>query len=196
AQAIRPLFWILDKFHIDFGGIQQFLARLRTGQTRALPRQVPGGNGGAFGRLLGLMLLAAIVGGIFLLIRRRRAGDDWFAEGAKEEPLRAVQLGRAEKIRLRKPPRRELPADTVRRWYAEALLLLERKGLSRAPNSTPDEFLEEVGRAFPDCRYGFHELTRAYEEVRYGSVTFDRDRVQELEPRRAFVMVMLERAPK
>src|SRR2546425_45508 len=33
--------------------------------------------------------------------------------------------------------RHELPEDTVRRWYAEMLLALERRGVPKAPTTTP-----------------------------------------------------------
>ena len=67
-------------------------------------------------------------------------------------------------------PRRELPADIVRRWYAEALLLLERRGLVKPPGETPGEYVGDVTRAFPASQREFEALTRTYEDVRYGNL--------------------------
>ena len=75
-------------------------------------------------------------------------------------------------------------------------MLLEAKGLPRPPDSTPDEFLQRVSEAFPECRHGFHELTRGYERVRYGNITFGREELKALESRRAHVMEMLQRAKR
>jgi hypothetical protein len=105
-----------------------------------------------------------------------------------------VAVGRPVKTRRGRGRRRELPAETVRRWYAEALLVLERKGLPRPAGVTPDEYLRMVGAAFPECRHGFHALTRAYERVRYGSRPLSPEDLGELEPRRGHVMEVLQRA--
>jgi uncharacterized protein DUF4129 len=90
--------------------------------------------------------------------------------------------------------RRELPVDTIRRWYAEALLALERLGLPKPPSRTPGEYLPEVARAFPESARGFTALTRAYEQVRYGSIALDRDAVGRLEVERDGAMQALGRA--
>jgi hypothetical protein len=145
-------------------------------------------------RLLGLLLLAVIVLGLMMITRRRRAEDDWGTTPDREEAPRARSLRAPSRIRPGRIRRRELPVDTVRRWYAETLLLLERRGLPRPSDATPDEFLQQVGAAFPQCRHGFHELTRAYERVRYGNVAFDREELNALEPRRGHVMETLQRA--
>jgi hypothetical protein len=194
GQIARPLLWLIEQLPVDLGGVVEFLQRLRSGEANPLPRQPPGSGGGVLPRLLGLLLLAAIVGGLFLIIRRRRAEDDWGTAAEKEEVPRATSLERPMRLRPARALRRELPADTVRRWYAEALLLLERKGLPRPPGATPDEFLARVGAAFPECRHGFHELTRGYERVRYGNAVLAREDLRRLEPRRAHVMELLQRA--
>src|SRR5207247_6124087 len=86
---------------------------------------------------------------------------------AKPAPALAERLP-AHRTRLHRPrAKRELPADLVRRWYAEALLLLERRGLAKPAAVTPSEYLGDVARAFPATRAQFESLTRAYEDVRY-----------------------------
>jgi hypothetical protein len=194
SQIARPLLWLVDKLPIDLGGIVEFLHRLRDGRTRPLPNQPPPNGGGLIPRLLGLVVVAAIVWVMVQVIRRRRAEDDWGSEHRDEPAPPARPLRPAQRLRAARRARRELPADTVRRWYAEALLLLERKGVARAPGQTPDEFLRQVAAAVPECRHGFHELTRAYEQVRYGNVIFGRDDLKVLEPRQAHVMEVLQRA--
>ncbi|MFN2590255.1 MAG: DUF4129 domain-containing protein, partial [Actinomycetota bacterium] len=194
GQVARPLLWILERLRFDVGGLAEFLRRLRTGEANPLPPEAGSNGGGLVPRLLGLLVLAALVGALVVVTRRRRAVDDW---GSAEEdpnapPARPV---RPPARRLRPTARRrELPAATIRRWYAEALVLLERKGVRRPPNSTPEEFLHVVSAAFPSCRHAFHELTRGYERVRYGNLELSREEVAALEPRWAHVMETLQRS--
>jgi hypothetical protein len=87
--------------------------------------------------------------------------------------------------------RRELPEVLVRRWYAEVLLLLERRGLAKPAHLTPAEFVPVVARAFPSVRPSFEDLTRAYEDVRYGEREITRDRLARLKDRRPILMETL-----
>lgn len=194
GQIARPLLWLIERLPVDLGGLVEFLQNLRSGDANPLPRTPPNTGGGLVPRLLGFLLLVVVVGGVVWIIRRRTAEDDWGATDEPKEAPRATPLQPRSRFRPSRGLRRELPADTIRRWYAEALLLLEAKGLPRPPEATPDEFLEQVSTAFPECRHGFHELTRGYERVRYGNVTFGREELQALEPRRAHVMETLQRA--
>src|SRR5207237_7839672 len=66
------------------------------------------------------------------------------------------------------------PAEIVRRWYAEALLALEGRGVVKPEAATPAEYVGDVGRAFPEARPAFEQLTRAYERVRYGAIVIER----------------------
>jgi hypothetical protein len=77
--------------------------------------------------------------------------------------------------------RRELPADAVRRLYAETLFALATLELRKEPALTPAEFAPEVAATFPGCAEDFGALTRAYEDVRYGGLRLDRDRLRRLE---------------
>jgi hypothetical protein len=77
--------------------------------------------------------------------------------------------------------RRERPADAVRRWYAEALWALRRREIVREPWQTPAEFAPVVAGAVPSCADAFAELTRAYEDVRYGSLRLDPTAILRLE---------------
>jgi hypothetical protein len=92
--------------------------------------------------------------------------------------------------------RRELPADAVRRLYAEVLLALRRADVRKGPALTPAEFVPEVAEAFPACEAGFARLTRAYEDVRYGSLRLDPERVRALErEQRRIVVVVRDAGP-
>jgi Domain of unknown function (DUF4129) len=71
---------------------------------------------------------------------------------------------------------------------------LERLGLPKPPARTPGEYLPQVTAAFPESGRGFTALTRAYEQVRYGAITLDRDAVGRLEVERDGAMQALGRA--
>jgi uncharacterized protein DUF4129 len=134
----------------------------------------------------------------YLLVRTIRIR--WQGFQRKEDPPpdgpRAVptSIFSPRRRRTRSRNQQELPSDTVRRWYAEALLVLQRLGLPKAPSRTPGEYLREVTVAFPECAPGFAALTRAYEDVRYGSLRFDRDTLGRLEGNRQLAMSVLGRA--
>ena len=79
-------------------------------------------------------------------------------------PVPPARSRQRERVRRR----RELPQDTVRRWYAEILLEMERTGSPRTPWQTPGEYLAATGDSLPASAGSFTALTRAYEDVRYG----------------------------
>ena len=78
-----------------------------------------------------MLLFLAVV---LLLLRAFRAR---WAEPATEgrrgqvRPPRVADVARPTRPPRVRRPRRELPADTIRRWYAETLVLLETKNLPR-----------------------------------------------------------------
>jgi hypothetical protein len=76
----------------------------------------------------------------------------------------------------------ELPADAVRRLYAEVLDLRERR-LVKDPWLTPAEFVPVVATAFPGAEDDLRVLTAAYQDVRYGSRRLGRGDVRALEAR-------------
>jgi Domain of unknown function (DUF4129) len=195
SQVARPIIWLADLVNLDLTAIQDFLARIRSGEDGVLPDDPVGGGSPVILRLLGLLLVAAILALLVRFIRsRRREAEGWLGRSQEPPAPRPEPVGRPVKLPRWRALRRELPAETVRRWYAEALVVLERKGLPRPPGVTPDEYLHLVGEAFPDCRHGFHEMTRAYERVRYGSRPLSPRDLTTLEPRRGHVMETLQRA--
>jgi hypothetical protein len=152
-------------------------------------------NYSATARIMGFLLFLAVA---LLLLRAFRAR---WAEPASGQRTAAPppRVGAARRppgaSRLRRP-RHELPADTVRRWYAETLVLLEAKNLPRPPARTPAEFVGDVGRDIPEVRDGMARLTRAYERVRYGSVTIDGGTLHSLDAeRRELTRTISQREP-
>jgi hypothetical protein len=171
GELARPFFWLVDRLGIDPTAFRNFLARLRNGGLgKRLEQQAARPDAALWQRLLGLAVFVLIAVVVYRLIRRVRP-----FVGAPEPPGPVVAT--SETALPEEPPpdraswfRRELPADAVRRRYAETLLALRRRRIEKDPATTPSEFLAQVGRAYPTVREGFTALTRAYEDVRYGNL--------------------------
>lgn len=186
VQVARPLFWLADRLGFDPEGVREFLERLREGVLRDRPPSEltpPGSSPGQ--RLIGLVVLAAIAFVLYRLLRRwlTRPEPDRPPPGERPAPVEI----RAAPERLDPPSRwryrAELPADSVRRLYAEVLLDLRERRLVKEPWLTPAEFVPVVAAEFPLCTDDFRELTRSYEHVRYGNVRLGRGEVRDLEYR-------------
>jgi len=197
---LNPLSWIVAKLHISFRGFSQLARHLQNLSSKS--PHYPGQHGSAWDtliRLLGLAMLALLVWVLVRAIRRYRELMGW-VQGQAEPEVAATLTSLSPPRRLRRGEsarrRRELPADTVRRWYAEVLLLLERRGLAKPRARTPDEYLQDVVRAFPDTGPGFTALTRAYDDVRYGYRTIEPSSLDLLEVHRNMVMGALSKSGK
>ena len=191
SQAARPIFWLVDRLGIDPERFRELLNNLRNGRVgRALVEQRAAGET-FVQRMLGLMVFAAIGYAVFRAIKRFRP-----PAGAEPEP-RAVgtqaetPLPAVEPLPPRPRYRREPPADTVRRWYAEALWALRRREIVREPWQTPAEFAPVVADAVPSCAGAFAELTSAYEDVRYGSLRMDAAAIGRLEAGQRRIMTAI-----
>jgi hypothetical protein len=191
---LHPTYWLFTKLHIDLSGLQRVAQRLSDG---GVARGKPGDLLGSswVERILGFAFFALLLYLLVRTIRHRWKELEPPSEAHPEPPpSEAGRLPAFSRERLASRLRRELPADTVRRWYAEALLLLERKGLTKPPSGTPGEYLREVTTAFPESGVGFTALTRAYEDVRYGSLALDRASLDRLDVHRTMAMEALKRA--
>jgi hypothetical protein len=189
------LVWLFGLLNIDLSPLRSLAGTIDS--FRARPPDPTSSGGGPVGRVLALLVLLALV---YLLVRTIRAQWQRFERKGRpfEEVVEPVPMSIFSPRRRRRGRRKrlELPDDTVRRWYAEALLALQGLGLPKAPPRTPGEYLREVTSAFPECAPGFTALTRAYEEVRYGSMKFDPERLRRLEANRQMAMAALSRADR
>lgn len=179
VQLVRPIFWLAQRVHVNPAAWRKAVSHLQTG-SRKLPLRVHQSAGSAaVQRLLGLLLLALVAWLLFRMIRRRLAehGPVESDEAAEPEvewrPVVQPAPEARRRLRGRRRPK-ELPEQTVRRWYAESLLLLESKGMPRARWTTPAEFDRQVALAVPEAADGFGALTRSYEDARYGLLDLDR----------------------
>jgi hypothetical protein len=196
SAVLRPIGWVLSQLGFHVSSIQQLLHRLprfrhRTGQAFTQP-----GPTGVSLRVIGLVALAGIATLLVWVILRQRRRWMLSERGDAEppaEPSRPLAVASRSRGRRRRP-RGELPVDSVRRLYAEALLSLESWGAVRPRHRTPGEYLREVVALLPDSGPGFTALTRAYEDARYGSRSFDRQAVDVLEVHRDAVLDAVRRA--
>jgi hypothetical protein len=197
SQLARPIFWLVDRMGIDPAGVRRLFDRVGTTAGRARDRALHRvGQPSLLGRMLGLALFVGMTYGLIRLIRRLRP-DTPSATTPPSSAHGAVVLVPGEPVGSDALPahhRRELPADRVRRWYAEILLALARRGLPKEPALTPAEFAPIVARAYPQSAGSFLELTRAYQDVRYGDLRFDRATLHRLEGHRRSVLAVVRRS--
>ncbi|HJS27866.1 MAG TPA: DUF4129 domain-containing protein, partial [Actinomycetota bacterium] len=173
-------FWLVDRLGIDPERVREFFEDLRRNAAQAADEAGRSEGPTVFQRILGFLAFAAIGYAVFRVIRRFRP------KGGDAEPERAVPASATasaldeEPVQVLPRLRRELPADTVRRWYAETLGALRNREVAKEAWQTPAEFVPAVAAAFPACAAPFAELTRAYEDVRYGGLRLAGDRIERL----------------
>lgn len=194
SQLARPIFWLVDLLHIDPKGVRAFLESLRIRASRAAHQSRAPGPYSLIQRVLGLLAFAGVVYMLFRVIRRFR--PDISAEPEVIGGPATISVSDLEDAPASAPGlfRRELPADSVRRWYAEILIELERRHMPKEPSRTPAEFAPDVALAYPECGEPFRALTRAYEDVRYGNLAFERSELKRLEADHRAVIAALKRA--
>lgn len=199
AQAARPILWFIERMGIDPEAVREILDRLRASAAnnarRARELPPPGTSG--WGRFLGLIVLVAVGYALYRVVRRRAhpEPDVHHSEirpgGVASDPL---PLEPAPQPRSRF--RRELPADAIRRSYAQVLIALHERRISKEPALTPGEFVLEVEAAFPESADDFRALTRAYEDVRYGGRRIGRADARTVEVSRRRLLALLQRGPR
>jgi hypothetical protein len=199
AQLSRPFFWLVDKLGIDPEGARRAIDRIGQSAARARERAADQvGQQSLLGRVLGLALFALAVWALIRLMRRLRP-EAVASDQPAHEPAAAVMSGTLPEPSVAAPriARREPPADRVRRWYGEVLSALAHRGVDKDRSMTPAEFAPEVAAAYPESARDFDALTRAYEDVRYGSARLDREIVRELDAnRRRILAAIRRRAPE
>jgi hypothetical protein len=180
SQVVRPIFWLVDRLGIDPDRVREFFEDLRVSAARAADEAGTSQGPTVWQRILGFVAFAAIGYAVFRVIRRFRP------KGGGAEPERAVAASASVSALEEEPPaagtrlHRELPADRVRRWYAETLAALGNREVVKEAWQTPAEFVPTVAAAFPACAAPFADLTRAYEDVRYGGLRLGGDRLERL----------------
>ncbi len=180
--------WIGDRLHLDlFSWLRGHLRQLPG--LHGIDRNVKG-HASFIEQMLEVVTFVLVIWLLLWLIRRRhrmRLGPIGRPRRGPDVVALPVEVG-VEAPHRRFGIRRELPEVTVRRFYAEALLALERRGVRKADHLTPAEFVPIAGAAFPQVRVSFENLTRAYEDVRYGDREITRERVDRLRERRSLML--------
>ncbi len=198
ALLARPILWALRAIGVSPEAVREALEQWRERvdldtATRAATRAGPAW----WSRLVGLFIFVAIAWLLYRSLRRLRADVGAFERrGVRRGAAGGVPLpGEEAPPAPRGPFRREMPTDTVRRWYAEALLALRAHGLARETSATPAELVPQVATGFPGAAEDFRRLTRLYEDVRYGNRHVSGDLVHAFEPRARRVIAELRRPP-
>jgi hypothetical protein len=197
TQLARPIFWVVDALGIDPDGARRVLDRAARSASSARDRAFDRvGQPSVLGRVLGLALFVAVVWWLIRLMRRLRP------EPVASDRTIAPPVASVSTAVLAEPPpaptsvgRHTAPADRVRRWYGEVLTALARRGVVMEPAMTPAEFAPEVAEAYPESAEGFDVLTRAYEDVRYGSAELDGATLRALDAYRRSILATLRRQP-
>ena len=193
--VFRPIVWLISRFQVNTDAWQQVLRDLGRG-TQPTSRLEPshGALGASISRILGFVVFSVLAWGLYRALRRLRAHE----VTASAPPDVAPVVGAPLPDEVGPPTgwgRRSLPADRVRRWYAQALLALEQHELPKDPSLTPGEFARDVGRTLPEVREHLDPLTRAYEDVRYGSLRVDDVTIRELRTHHRALLATLRRPP-
>jgi hypothetical protein len=190
AQILKPVGWVLHALGFHRPDLSSVFQRLRHTAHAIQQTFTSSSQPGLVQRLLGLATLAAVLFLLAWLVLRQRR---FFAERRRllpelVEPAPAPEPPARGRRRERVRRRRELPEDTVRRWYAEILLEMERKGSPKAPWQTPGEYLAATGGSLSSAAGSLTALTRAYEDVRYGRRDVPRHDLDRLEAHRGIVL--------
>ncbi|HET9723835.1 MAG TPA: DUF4129 domain-containing protein [Actinomycetota bacterium] len=196
ALAARPILWALRAVGVDPEAVRRALEewRSRLDTDRAVEAATRPATTW-WSRLFALLVLLGIAWLLYRALRRLRAGVGAYEQvDPRAARSRGVPLPEAEASATTPLPRRGgLPSETVRRWYADALLALHDRGLPKPPALTPAEYVPQVVEVFPDVADGFRRLTAMYEDARYGNRRFSGDAVHAVEPEILDVLAVLRR---
>jgi hypothetical protein len=191
--VLRPVFWLLARFEVSTEAWQRFLRNVRPNTVDA--HRLEPSNGAlasSISRILGFVLFSLLAWGVYRSIRRLRAPEMAASTRTDHAPVARALLP-DEGVPTTGFLHRSLPADRVRLWYAQALLALERHDLRKDPSLTPAEFAREVDRMLPEVREHLDPLTRAYEDVRYGSLRVNDVTLRELRAHHRALLTKLRR---
>ncbi|HZD81027.1 MAG TPA: DUF4129 domain-containing protein [Actinomycetota bacterium] len=197
AQLARPIFWLVDRLHVDPSRARSLLRSFREHVSNLDRSHAAWSGGSPVERILGLLAFALLVLVLIAFVRRLRPAPNSARQPVGQpgtvtsEPIEPQGTTPAPSPRSRRAP----PAEAVRRWYAETLELLRRRELDKEPSLTPAEFAAQVAAALPVCAASFAELTRAYEDVRYGHRSIPEPRLSEVAAAHRSLARILAREP-
>ena len=191
---LSPIVWLISHFHVDAEAWEQRLRSVGGGGDTTTRFQPHGAVAGTISRVVGFVLISIVVWAVFRTLRRIRPPE--VPPPSRPAPVRVMSAALPAEAPATPGRRRTLPEDQVRRWYAEALLALERRHLHKDPSLTPAEFAREVGATRPDLRDDLDPLTRAYEDVRYGSLALGGVTLRELRAHHRALIATLKRSPE
>jgi hypothetical protein len=187
ALPLRLLLMLFDPL------IQILAEQLQIGPLT--PPEVPGFEGGEerpeydpvawgpelFYLLAGFGAVLFIVGIFFQAYRR-------FNERPLSTFMPGTSHGQGERptwlpFRLRNPfaGRPEYGVETVRDLYKNVLVFGENRGVARAQDDTPYEYLAPLAEQYPAARSEFQALTDAYVATHYGDIQFTRADIKRLQ---------------
>ena len=177
---LQPVFWLADQVHLDPEVMRRLGANFHRRVAEA--RTDTGGSPLArtIGRFIGLAIVVLVAWLAWNGLRRVRVRTAAVRDTTSVGSATSTALPSGPEGGRRRSRGQRLPADRVRRWYAQMLLALDRAGIRKDPSTTPSEFVPQVADAFPAIADGFATLTGAYEDVRYGSLRLSGADLREL----------------
>ncbi len=186
AYLLNPLIpWLQRQVSLLFNSLPEQLKSLlqplgEVQQARpGLPHWVQVVVGNAFLALLGLALLAMLLGFLLLYLEKvrrsasRRQGEEADAEAATfgggilNRGLRSLQ-DMAALLRRFGLGRQLLAAVSVQNIYANLCRLARQRGHPRPSAQPPDDYLPTLARVFPGQEEPLGRITAAYMAVHYG----------------------------
>ncbi len=176
AQLARPIFWLVDKLGIDPEGARRVLDRVGASAASARGRAAERvGEPSLIGRVLGLALFVLAVWCVIRFMRRLTP------EAVESDRPSVVPAAVVTSAALAEPPlapHGRAPGAAARSGCGAGTARCSRasraEGMVKDPALTPAEFAPEVAAAYPESAESFDALTRAYQDVRYGSARLDR----------------------
>jgi hypothetical protein len=195
SPVIAPILWLLERLHLNLNNFL-FSAGFRLAHRRHPP---PGHHGAS---VIGVLLASAVVAALIVVLVRtiRRQRLVWMRYARREGTPNELALSAGVRDQSLGPGlfrrRRELPEETVRRLYAEALVALEGRGIDRPSSATPAEFVAMVTAIFPDAAAAIDALTHAYEDVRYGSIDVAAETAGRLRRQQPALLDVIRQAPR
>jgi hypothetical protein len=139
-----------------------------------------------------LLVLATILGYVWLFLERRRRASTWeeAEDTGRADPLAGDNILKRGVDRLRSLGRmlhryglgaQLLAAISVENIYANVSRLARKRGFGRPPAMPPDEYLAALVEAFPGQDGALARITAAYMRVHYGDTPVNKEELKQLQ---------------